>query len=140
MADQNLQPDRIKVGAGVILVSMCGLARDWGVPEKGIEALLGTFQIPLIKFPGGTKRYVSLWALEAALFEAGLPQAAYGSQEVIRAIHEAAAIIYATASKEVVRERVRLLADDLKKAAGQPVRKPRKQRGVKSRPWRESQA
>lgn len=118
-----MQPHRIKVGAGVILVSIDGLAVDWGVPESGIEKLLSLFAIPVIRLPGGEKRYISLWALEMALFEAGLPEAAKGSTEVVRAIHEAAAIVYATASKEVVRERVRALSRSLAKP-GPHTRKP----------------
>lgn len=116
-----MQPHRIKVGAGVVLISIDGLAVDWGVPESGVEKLLGLFQIPVITIPGGDKRYISLWSLEMALFEAGLPDAAKGSQEAVRAIHEAAGIIYATASKEVVRERVRALAKDMSKAAGKKI-------------------
>ena len=104
-----MQPHRVKIGAGVILVSIDGLAVDWGIPESGVESLLKMFRIPVIKFPEGEKRYISLWSLEMALFEAGLPLACKGSQELVRAIHEAAGIIYATASKEVVRERVKVL-------------------------------
>ena len=110
-----MQPDRIKVGAGLILVSLTGIAQDWGIPTEGILKLLSTFKIPLLTLPGGDKQFINLWALECALFEASLPEACRGSREVVRAIHEAAAIVYATASKEVVRERVRALAKDLKK-------------------------
>lgn len=140
-----MQPDRIKVGAGVILVSLDGLAKDWGIPQKGVESLLVTFALPVIKLPGGEKRYVSLWSLEAALFEAGLPEAAKGTQSVLRAIHEAAAIIYATASKEVVRERVKALAAALR-TPGPHTQKPKSSRvkgkvlGRPPRDWRESQS
>ena len=140
-----VQPDRLKVGAGVILVSIDGLARDWGIPEDGMKSLLKTFSIPVITPPGGEKRYISLWSLEMALFEAGLPEAAKGSEAALRAIHEAAGIIYATASKEVVRERVRALAGALRTSPAtrkKPSKLGTKKRGA-GRPrkdWRESQS
>lgn len=108
-----MQPHRIKVGAGVVLVSVDGLAQDWGIPEAGVLSLLGSFSIPTIRLPGGEKRYISLWSLEMALFEAGLPEAAKGSQEAVRAIHASAAIVYSTASKEVIRQRLSRLQQDL---------------------------
>ena len=110
-----MQPHRIKVGSGVILVSVDGIALDWGLPEVGVRKLLSAFQIPVIRMPGGDKQYVSLWSLECALFEAGLPTAAKGSQEAVRAIHAAAGIVYGTLSKEVIRERLSLLQRSLSK-------------------------
>lgn len=118
-----MQPDRIKVGAGVILVSLDGLARDWGVPEGGVEHLLGTFTIPVIKLPGGDKRYVSLYSLEDALFEAGLPETFKGDTVLVRTHHELAGVLYGTLSKEVIRERVKALAKSLRSG---PPRKTRK--------------
>lgn len=108
-----MQPHRIKVGSGVILVSVDGLALDWGVPEEGIRKLLGLFELPLLRIPGGEKQYVNLWSLEVALFEAGTPNAAKGSQEAVRAIHASAGIVYGTLSKEVIRERLSLLQRSL---------------------------
>ena len=108
-----MQPHRIKVGSGVILVSVDGLAADWGIPEEGIVRLLALFAIPIITLPGGEKRYVSLWPLEMALFEAGLPVACRGSQEAVRAIHASAGIVYGTLTKEVIRERLSRLQQDL---------------------------
>lgn len=108
-----MQPHRIKVGAGVILVSVDGLAIDWGVPESGVDKLLSVFGIPVIRIPGGEKRYVSLWSLEVALFEAGLPAAAKGAQEAVRAIHAAAGIVYGTLTKEAIRERLSMLQRSL---------------------------
>lgn len=110
-----MQPDRIKVGAGVVLVSVDGVARDWGIPEESIRSLLNTFEIPRIRFPGQEKRYVSLWSLERALFEAGLPLALKGSRSLVTALHEAAGLMYQTASKEVIHERLKALAKDLRK-------------------------
>ncbi len=92
---------------------MDGLAADWGVPESGIVKLLAMFAIPIITLPGGEKQYVSLWPLEIALFEAGLPVACRGSQEAVRAIHASAGIVYGTLTKEVIRERLSRLQQDL---------------------------
>jgi hypothetical protein len=110
-----MQPHRIKVGSGVILVSIDGIALDWGLSELGVRKLLSAFQIPVIRMPEGDKQYVSLWALECALFEAGLPEAAKGSQEVVRAIHATAGIVYGTMTREVIRERLSLLQRSLSK-------------------------
>lgn len=108
-----MQPHRIKIGSAVILVSLDGLAVDWGIPEEGIVKLLAIFAIPILTLPGGDKRYISLWPLEMALFEAGLPVACKGSQPAIRAIHASAGIVYGTLTKEVIRERLSRLQQDL---------------------------
>lgn len=109
------QPDRIKVGAGVILVSEDGLARDWGVSDLGMRKLLDSFGMPRIKPQGAAggskKRYVSLYALEHELFVAGLPEALKGERDMLtEAHHELAGLLYGTITKEVIRERVRALA------------------------------
>jgi len=114
-----MQPHRIKVGSGVILVSIDGIAQDWGLSELGVRKLLSAFQIPVIRMPEGDKQYVSLWSLECALFEAGLPEAAKGSQDAVRAIHATAGIVYGTMSKEVIRERLSLLQRSLAKPGPQ---------------------
>lgn len=124
-----MQPHRIKVGSGVILVSVDGLAVDWGVPEKGVVSLLATFAIPLITLPGGDKRYVSLWVLECALFEAGLPEAAKGSQEAVRAIHATAGIVYGVLTKEAIKQRLSLLQQALART-GPHTSKHRKKPGT----------
>ncbi len=136
-----MQPDRIKVGAGVILVSLDGLARDWGIPQSGVEKLLGTFKIPVIKLPEGEKRYLSLWSLEACLFEAGLPAALQKSPEAVQGLLNSAGLQYATATKEVIRERLQALQRALSKP-GDHTRKSRKSKRGPGRPrktWRESQ-
>ena len=120
-----MQPHRLKIGSGVILVSLDGLAADWGIPELGVVSLLANFAIPIIKLPGGEKQYVSLWSLEMALFEAGLPMACRGSQEAVRAIHASAGIVYGTLSKEVIRERLGYLQRSLSRV-GPHTNKARK--------------
>lgn len=109
-----MQPDRIKVGAGVVLVSVSGVCQDWGVTEKGLMALLSTFQIPTIRFPGGEKRYISLWSLERCLFEVGLPGALRGTQSLVSALHESAGLMYQTATRETIHERIKALAREIR--------------------------
>lgn len=131
-----MQPHRIKIGSAVILVSLDGLAVDWGIPEDGIVKLLSVFAIPIITLPGGDKRYVSLWSLEMALFEAGLPVACRGSQEAVRAIHASAGIVYGTLSKEVIREHLSRLQRDLTRVGphtNKKIKKPGSGKKTRSR-------
>lgn len=123
-----MQPDRIKLGAGVILVSLSGLARDWGVPEEGVEHLLAAFTIPVITLPGGDKRYVSLYSLEEALFEAGLPETFKGDTLLVKAHHELAGVLYGTLTREVIRERVVALANAFRAGPPRKYRKPKQPR------------
>jgi len=127
---KNEQPHRIKIGAGLILVSVDGLAMDWGISEAGVESLMKMFKIPAIKLPEGPKRYINLWALETALFEASLPKGCYGSQKAVQAIHTSAAVVYATATKEAIRERLKMLQRSLS-TPGPHTNKDRKKPGVK---------
>ncbi len=109
-----MQPHRIKIGAGVILVSLDGLAVDWGITVDGVEHMLNALELPRIKFPGGEKRYVGLYGLEDALFELGLPDTFKGNRALVRAHHELAGVLYGTLSREVIRERCLMLAKTLK--------------------------
>ncbi len=127
-----MQPHRLKVGSGVILVSIDGLAADWGIPEDAVNKVLAMFDLPAIKFPGGSKRYVSLWPLELALFEAGLPSACKGTQKEVRAIHAAAGVVYGSLSREVIRERLNMLRGELREA-GPQTSKYRKKSGTGKR-------
>ncbi len=127
-----MQPHRLKIGSGLILVSIDGLASDWGIPEASVDQVLAMFDLPAIKFPGGSKRYVSLWPLELALFEAGLPVACKGTQPEVRAIHAAAGIVYGTLTKEVIRERLNVLRGELREA-GPQTSKYRKKAGTGKR-------
>jgi len=127
-----MQPHRLKIGSGLILVSIDGLSADWGIPEEAVTQVVALFEIPLIKFPGGDKRYVNLWSLELALFEAGLPSACKGTQKEVRAIHAAAGIVYGTLSKEVIRERLNMLRGELREA-GPQTSKYRKKAGTGKR-------
>lgn len=128
-----MQPHRIKVGSGVILVSLDGLAADWGIEEKHILRMLHQFGgIPLITPMEGGKQYVNLWALECALFEAGLPEATKGSQDAVRAIHASAGIVYGTLTKEAIRQRLSHLQQALARV-GPHTSAHRKKPGTRSR-------
>lgn len=127
-----MQPDRIKVGAGTILVSLNGIAQDWGVPEDSILKLLGHFEIDLIRIPGGDKRYLNLWALEICLFEAGLPKAFQGNREVTTTLLESAGVAYGTATREAVRERIKKIAQQIRHHSFD-TNKSRRKRKARSR-------
>lgn len=109
-----MQPDRIRIGASVTLLSVTGVAEDWGVTEKAIRTLLATLKLPLIKLPGGDKRYVSLFPLEQGLFELGMPEAFKGDRAYLRTLQELAGVLYGTLTREVIRERVKAMAKTLR--------------------------
>jgi hypothetical protein len=109
-----LQPHRIKIGASVILVSLDGLAVDWGISMAGVETLLNLLEIPRIKMPEGDKRYVSLYPLETALFELGLPEAFKKDPSFVLAQQELCGVLYGTLSREVIRERCKTLTAALR--------------------------
>jgi hypothetical protein len=115
-----MQPHRIKVGAGVILLSVDGLAMDWGIPEDEVVRFLDFLEIPRMRFPSGEKRYVSLYPLETALFELGLPAAFKGDHVTVRTHQELAGVLYGTLSREVIVERVKALAKALSKGLTTP--------------------
>lgn len=109
-----MQPDRIKIGGGLILVSLEGLAKDWGITVKAVEKLLGALKIPTIKMPDHPVRYISLFSLENELFTLALPEALRNQKELARLNLELAGVLYGTLTKEVIRERVKGLAKTLK--------------------------
>lgn len=108
-------------------MSLDGLAADWGVGEQDILRVLHQLgDIPLIVPKEGGKRYVSLWPLEMALFEAGLPIAAKGSQDAVRAIHASAGIVYGSLGKEAIRSRLQMLQRALSKPGPHTIKDPSK--------------
>lgn len=126
-----MQPHRIKVGSSVILVSLDGLAADWGIEEKHILRMLHQFGgIPLVTPMEGGKQYVNLYSLETALFEAGLPVAFKGDQTLVRTHQELCGVMYGTLSKEVIRERCKLLAAALRRPSAATNKDPTK-RGLR---------
>lgn len=121
-------PDRIRIGGGVVLLSLSGLARDWGVTEDCVKRTLDALGLPTLRFPERETRYVSMFPLECALFELGLPAALKGERKLVQVLHESACLAYGTLTKEVIRERVKTLARELKRGERALTKGPRKPR------------
>lgn len=111
------QPDRIKIGGGLILVSLDGLARDWGVTEKAVRSMVAYLKLKVITFPDHPKKYINLWSFEQGLFDLTLPDAMKGNVDLARLCRESAALIYGTLTKEVIRDRVKKLARSMRMGA-----------------------
>lgn len=116
-----MQPHRIKLGASVILVSVDGIAADWGIQEESVVRLCGKFGIPIVTPEPGGKRYLGLYPFESAMFEVMLPAAFQGSHELVRAHQELAGCLYGTITAKLIRERVLAIAKGLRK--GPPSRR-----------------
>ena len=116
-----MQPHRIKVGASEIMISVDGIAADWGIQEASVIRLCAKFGLPLITPEPGGKRYVGLYPFESALFEAHLPEAFRGDQTLVRSHMELAGVIYGHTTAQMIRERVLAIAKGLRK--GPPSRK-----------------
>ncbi len=115
-----MQPHRIKCGASVILLSVEGLAADWGISPTQMSGLLDLLEIPRLRIPPDAQegvsgdaqtKYVSLFALEHSLWNLGLPRALYGQTDVLR---ESAGLLYGAMTREAIQQRVRTLAKTLK--------------------------
>ncbi len=116
-----MQPHRIKLGASVIMVSVDGVAADWGIQEASVVRLCGKFGIPIVTPEPGGKRYLGLYPFESAMFEAMLPEAFQGTQELVHAHQELAGVLYGHITAKLIRERVLAIAKGLRK--GPPSRK-----------------
>lgn len=125
------QANHIRVGASVQLSSIEGLANDWGLHANDIAQLLDILKIPKIKFPGGDKRYVNLYSLETSLFCLGLPEELKAQQQsdpsLLRLHQELAGVLYAGATRETIRYRVKQMA----KAQGW-LKRTKSTKGLKS--------
>jgi hypothetical protein len=110
MPESGKSPDRVHIGASVVLVSLSGLGKTLGIEEEHVRSLLGALEIPIIQIPGSDKRHFSLYALETALFQLGLPTYLKEAPGLGRVHQELAGVLYGTLKKEVVRERVHQLA------------------------------
>lgn len=115
------QPHRIKVGASVVLISLDGLAADWGITEGAARRLCGRFGLKTLTPEPNGKQYISLYPFESALFETLLPEAFSGSHELVKAHQELAGVIYGHATAAAIRERVLAIARGLQ--TGPPSRK-----------------
>lgn len=81
-----------------------------------VDEMLDSLSVPRIELPGASEYYVSLYALEMTLFDLGLPTAFTGDRPLAKRVHhELAAVTYGTLSKEVLKARVRELANVLAK-------------------------
>ena len=109
------QPHRIKLGASVVLVSLDGLAADWGIQEASVRRLCGKFGIPVLTPEPEGKQYLSLYTFERALFEALLPSAFREDHLLVQAHLELAGVMYGTLTSKLLRERVLSIARELKK-------------------------
>ena len=128
------QPHRIKVGASVVLISLDGLAADWGITEGMVRRLCGRFGLKTITPEPGGKVYVGLYPFESALFESLLPEAFAGSHELVKAHQELAGVLYGHATSSAIRERVLAIARGLKdgppkRRGKRPVARMRKPKG-----------
>jgi hypothetical protein len=116
-----MQPHRIKVGASVVLISLDGLAADWGISVGAARRLCGRFGLKTLTPEPDGKQYVNLYPLESALFEALLPEAFSGDHELVKAHQELAGVLYGHVTAKLIRERVLAIARGLRK--GPPSRK-----------------
>ena len=115
------QPHRIKVGASVVLLSLDGIAADWGIRQDSVRRLCGKFKIPVLTPEPSGKEYISLYTFEQALFEALLPQAFQEDAGFVASHLELAGTLYGHVTAKVIRERVLAIAKGLRK--GPPSRK-----------------
>lgn len=107
-------PPHIKLGAGAHYTRLDVLADLMGTTEKGIRHLISLLGLPVVHFPGMSEsHYVLTYALESALFALGMPKAIREQPDLLRVHMELAGVLYGTLSKEVLRERVKLLAKAL---------------------------
>lgn len=104
-------------------MSIEALAEDWKVPVRSVERIVGMLKMPFIRWPETEIRYVNLFALEYGLFELTMPRALQGERKLMREVHQVAALLYGTLTKEVIRDRVRKLAKEMRGGLGRPKKK-----------------
>ena len=121
------QPHRIKLGASVVLISLDGLAADWGIQDKSVRRLCAKFGIPLLTPQPDGKVYLSLYTFERALFEALMPEAFRDDHALVTSHMELAGTIYGHITAKLIRERVLAIAKGLRK--GPPSRKGKRPSG-----------
>ena len=115
-----MQPHRIKVGASEVMISVDGIAADWGIQEASVIRLCAKFGLPLITPEPGGKQYLGLYPFESALFAAHLPEAFQGDHQLVKAHQELAGVLYGHTTAQLIRERVMAIAKGLRK--GPPKR------------------
>ena len=107
-------PPCIKIGAGAHYIRLDMLADMMGTTEKGIRTLISILGLPIAHFPGMTESYYVLaYAFESALFALGMSKAIREQPDLLRVHQELAGVLYGSLSKEVIRDRVKMLAKAL---------------------------
>ncbi len=107
-------PPYMKLGAGAHYTRLDVLADTMSTTDKGIRNLVGLLGLPVAHFPGMEESsYVLTYAFESALFALGMPKAIREQPDLLRVHQELAGVLYGSLSKEVIRERVKLLAKTL---------------------------
>lgn len=132
-----LQSSHIVIGASVKLVAVDAIALEWGVTPNDVTRLLDLVEVPRIVFPGGPRKYVSVYALESAIFELTLPDGmkklgedpTQNSKEVIRMHQELAGVMYMAGTRQAIKRRVVALGKTLGLQSGRKsvtIRRKRK--------------
>ena len=112
-------PPCIKIGAGAHYIRLDMLADLMGTTEKGLRTLISILGLPIAHFPGMTESYYVLaYAFESALFALGMPKDIREQPDLLRVHQELAGVLYGSLTKEVIRERVKMLAKTLTSASG----------------------
>lgn len=102
-----------KIGTAAAYIQVGEIARLLGVEEKQAKALCGLLKVPMLSFPGQADHYVLIYALEKELFRLGLPVKERDDPVLVHTHLELASLMYGTLTKEVLKERVALLAKAL---------------------------
>lgn len=116
------QPDQISVGASVRMISLEGVAREFGCSVEQATQMMDTLGLPRVTYPSGSKKYINLYALESLLFPLGLPEQfkngpnnrnGTSDLNLIRLHQELAGVCYMASTKDAVRTRVKKLAQEM---------------------------
>lgn len=126
-------PPCIKIGAGAHYIRLDMLTDLMGTTEKGLRTLIAILGIPIAHFPGMTEsNYILAYAFESALFALGMPKAIREQPDLLRVHQELAGVLYGTLTKEVIRDRVKLLAKSLTSSCSEATIGKRRKRSRSS--------
>ncbi len=107
-------PPFIKIGASAHYTRLDVLADAMGTTEKGVRHLIALLGLPVAHFPGMEEStYILTYAFESAMFNLGMPKPIRDQPDLLRVHQALAGVLYGTLSKEVLKERVKLLAKTL---------------------------
>lgn len=130
-------PPYMKLGAGAHYTRIDVLADLMGTTDKGIRHLVSLLGLPIAHFPGmAESHYVLTYAFESALFALGMPKAIREQEGLLRVHQELAGVLYGSLSKEVIRDRVKMLATALTSScSGATIGKRRKRSKSSHTTW-----